>query len=234
VRGCLFIVLFAAAVLGAVAWFGAPIAASAVIQSALSGSGYSARISQVRATSDPPPKLLLGRADRVAISGVDVDFRTLHADALELVLTDVDVIARTAGAVTGRIDGAELETTEGASAVADVAIDGSGDAAAATITVARPTVESVVRAAFERQAGVAATAVALIEPDVLRITAGTSTIEGRLKVDDSGAIALRSLFGTTTVLRFDPSFPLTLRSVAVADGGLRIDATLDIGALLGG
>ena len=233
-RGCLFIVLLAGTVLAAGAWFGSPLVASAVIEAALDGSGFRSADSTVRATSDPPPKLLLGRADRVEITASDVDFRTFHAARLDLVLPDGDVVARTAGGISGQIDGAELEATEGVAAVADVAIEGSGRAAAATITVDRATVESVVRDAFERESGVAVTGVALVAPDVLRITAGTSTIEGRLEVDATGAIALRTLFGSSTILRFDPSFPITLDAVGVVAGDLRIDATLDASALLGG
>jgi hypothetical protein len=84
-RGCLFILVLAAGVIGAVAWFGSPVLASVVIDSALRGAGYEAATSTVTATADPPPKLLTGRADRVRIQGSDVDFRTFHAASLDLV-----------------------------------------------------------------------------------------------------------------------------------------------------
>lgn len=233
-RGCLFIVLLAAAVLGSAAWFGAPIAASTVIQAALDGGGYRAASGTVRATADPPPKLLLGRADRVEINGTDVEFRTFHAARVDLVLTDVDVVARTAGGVSGRIDEAQLETTDGLAAVADVLISGSGRAAIATITVDAATVDAVVRDTFDREFGVAVTAVELVAPDLLRITAGTTTIQGRLVVDAAGAIALTTPIGSSTILRFDPSFPIRLDGVAVDGSDLRIDAILDAESLLGG
>ncbi len=233
-RGCLFIVVLAGVVLGSAAWFGAPLAASAVIQAALESGGYQAASGSVRATSDPPPKLLLGRADRVEIDGVDVDFRTFHAASLELVLTDVDVVARTAGGVSGRIDGAALRTTDGLAAVADVSIDGGGQAAAATIAVDGATVDRVVRERFQSEFGVAVNGVALVAPNVLRISSGATTVEGRLEVDDAGAIALRTPLGASTILSLDPAFPLRFDSVSVVAGDLRIDATLDTGALLGG
>lgn len=233
-RGCLFIVLLASAVLGCAAWFGAPFAASAVFRAALENGGYRAASGTVRATSDPPPKLLLGRADRVEIEGLDVDFRTFHAASLDLVLTDVDVVARTAGGVSGRIVGAELRTTDGIAAVADVTIDGSGQAAAATITVDGATVDRIVRETFQAEFSVAVTRVALVAPDVLRISSGATTVEGRLEVDAAGAIALRTPLGSSTILSLDPAFPLRFDSVAVVAGNLRISATLDTGALLGG
>lgn len=233
-RGCLFIVLLAAAVLGTAAWLGAPLAASTVIQAALDSGGYRAASGSVRATSDPPLKLLLGRADRVEIDGLDVDFRTFHATSLDLVLTDVDVVARTAGGVSGRIDGAQLRTTDGLAAVADITIDGSGQAAHATITVGGTVVDRIVRETFQREFGGAVTGVALVAPDVLRIASGATTVEGRLEVDGAGAIALRTPLGASTILSLDPSFPLRFDSVMVVAGDLRIDATLDTGALLGG
>ena len=233
-RGCLFIVLLGAVVLGSAAWFGSPFVASTVIQAALDGSGYRAASGTVRASSDPPPKLLLGRADRVEIEGSDVDFRTFHAAGLEVVLTDVDIVARTAGGISGRIDDAELRTTDGISAVADVTIDGTGRAAAATITVEAGTVDRIVRETFQREFGVTVTAVALDAPDVLRISAGTTTVEGRLDIDIAGAIALRTPLGSSAILSLDPSLPLRFVAVGVTNGDLRIDATLDTGALLGG
>lgn len=233
-RGCLFIALFAALVLGSAAWFGAPLVASAVIQAELDSGGYRAASGTVRATSDPPLKLLLGRADRVEIDGLDVDFRTFHAASLELALTDVDVVSRTAGGVSGRIGGVQLRTSDGLAATADVTIDGGGQAAAATITVDGATVNLIVRETFQKEFGGLVTAVALGAPDVLRVTSGGSTVEGRLEVDSSGAIALRTRLGTLTILGLDPSFPLRFDSIAVVGGGLRIGATLDTGALLGG
>jgi hypothetical protein len=233
-RGCLFVLILAAAVRSAAAWFGSPILASTVIRAALENGGYRAASSTVTATSDPPPKLLLGRADRVEIAGSDVDFRTFHAASLDLVLTDVDIVGRTAGRISGRIGDAELRTADGVPTTADVDIDGDASAAAATIVVDGATVERVVSAAFRRQFGVAVTSAELVAPNLLRVRAPGATVEGRLGVDGSGGIALTTSLGSTTILSLDPSFPLRLRSIAAVGGDLRIDATLDAEALLGG
>lgn len=233
-KGCLFVLVLAAAIVGAGAWFGSPALASIVIESALDGAGLHAASRTVRATSDPPPKLLLGRADRVEIAATDVDFRTFHAASLDLVLTDVDVLGRTAATIRGSISGAQMRTSDGDPAAADVTIDGSGTAAEATIDVAGATVDRVVRAAFRREFGVAVSATQLIAPDTLRISATGTTLEGRLAVDGSGAIVLTTPLGSAPILSLDPSFPLRIRSVAVVGGDLRIGATLDAQALLGG
>ena len=233
-RGCLFVLVLAAAVLGVVAWFGAPILASTVIASALQGGGYQAASSMVTATSDPPPKLPLGRADRVEIAGTDVTFRTFHAASLDLVLTDVDILGRTAGRISGRIGGAELTTTDGESPTASVDIEGDAAAADAVIVVDAATVDRVVKTTFQRRFSVTVSATALIAPDTLRISVLGATVEGRLTVDADGAIVLSTPLGSAPILSLDPSFPLRLRSVRAVDGGLRIDGTLDAEALLGG
>jgi hypothetical protein len=234
VRGCLFVVVLAAIVLSVAAWFGSPVLASGVISTALQNAGYHAASSTVTVTSSPPLKLLLGRADRVEIVGSNVDFRTFHAAGLDLVLTDVDIVARTAGRISGRISGAEMTTTGGTSTTADVTIDGNAAAADATIVVDAVSVDRVVKATFEQKFGVGVTATQLVAPDLLRVAAGAITLEGRLGVDASGAITITTSLGSATILSLDPSFPLRLRTIGVAAGGLQIGATLDAETLLGG
>jgi hypothetical protein len=233
-RGCLFVLALAAAVLAAVAWFGSPILASALISTALENAGYHAASTTITATSNPPPRLLLGRADRVEIVGTDVDFRTFHAASLDVVLTDVDVVGRTAARISGRISGAELSTAGGEATSADVDIDGPAGAADARIVIDAATVDRVVRSTFQQKFGVAVSTTDLVAPDTLRITALGTTVQGRLLVDANGAIAFSSPLGSSPILSLDPSFPLRLRAVRIDAGNLRIDATLDAEQLLGG
>jgi hypothetical protein len=234
VRGCLFVLVVAAAVLGTAAWFGSPIVAERVISGALQNAGFRAASSTVTATSSPPLKLLIGRADRVEIVGTGVDFRTFHAASLDVVMTDVDVLNRTAGWIRGRITGADLATTAGEPTSADVVIDGAANEAGAEIVVDAATVSRAVKATFEQKFDVAVTGTQLIAPDILRITAPGITVEGRLLVDSSGAIAFSTSIGSSPILSLDPSFPLRFRSVRIDAGDLRITATLDAEALLGG
>lgn len=233
-RGCLFVLVLAAAVVGGAAWFGSPVLASTVARAALENAGFQAATSTITVSADPPPKILLGRADRLRIVGTDVDFRTFHAASLDLTLTDVDLLGRRAATIRGRVVGAELSSPDGPGATADVEIDGPADAADATIDVSAAAVEAAVTAAFRRRFGVAVLGTELVAPDVLRIRSAGSTLEGRLGVGADGAITLTTALGASELLRLDPSFPLTLRSVSVVDGSLRILAVLDAGALLGG
>ena len=232
-RGCLFVLIAAALVLSVAAWFGEPALASAVIDGALRGGGFQAASLTTTATADPPPRLLLGHADRVRIVAGDVTFRTFHADRLDLTLVDVDLLGRTAATIQGTIGGAAVTTPDGVPTTADVTIDGDAAAAPAEIRIDAATVDRVARATFGQQLGAAVTRTELVAPDVLRIVTPVATLEGRLLVDGSGTIVLENRLGQVRILTLDPSFPLRLRSVSVADGGLRILATLDAEALLG-
>jgi hypothetical protein len=147
-RGCLFILLLALAVLAGAAWFGAAPVASTVITSILEGSGYHAASSTVTVSADPPLRLVLGHADRVTIDGGDVTWRTFRAARLQLTLRDVDLFGRTAGSIEGTIDGAELQTAEDPVPTADVTIEGTGSEAAATIRVSGATVDRLVKSGF--------------------------------------------------------------------------------------
>jgi hypothetical protein len=232
-RGCLFVLVAALVVLSAAAWFGSPLLASAAIDAALRNGGFEAVRLDTTATADPPPRLLLGHADRVRIVASDVSFRTFHADRLDLTLTDVDVVGRTAATIHGTISGAEVATADGVPTTADVTIDGDAGAAPSTIRIDGSTVDRVVRATLGPQLGGAVSRTELVGPDILRIVTPAATLEGQIVLDGSGGIALRNRLGQAPILTLDPSFPLRLGSVAVVDGALRIDATLDAEALFG-
>ncbi len=233
-RGCLFVLVLAAAVLGAAGWFGSPLLASAVVSAALQNAGFRAGSATVSATADPPPRLLVGRADRVEIVGSDISFRTFRAASLDLVLTDVDLVGRTAATIAGRIGGAQMTTSDGTAASVDLAIDGPAGAARAVISVDSATVDRVVKAGLHQAYGVVVIGTELVAPDTLRISVTGATLEGRLTIDGDGALAISTPLGSAAILRLDPSFPLRLTAVGVAAGNLRIEGTLDAEALLGG
>ena len=232
-RGCLFVLIAAALVVAVGAWFGAPILASAVVDAGLRGAGFEGRTLTTTVSANPPPRLLLGHADSVRIQGDDVAFRTFQAARLDLTLRDVDLIGRSFATIRGTITGAEVNTADNVPTTADVSVDGAASAAAARIVVDAATVDRVVRATLGSQAGVAITRTELVAPDVLRIVTPGATLEGRIIIDPSGAVAVSTRLGETRVLALDPSFPLRLRSATVADGDLQIAAILDAEALLG-
>jgi hypothetical protein len=233
-RGCLFVVLVGLAVLAGAAWFGAAPLTSTVIASILEGTGYHAASSTITATADPPLRLLIGHADRVTIVGRDVRWRTFRATSLALTLRDVDLFARTAEEIEGTIGEAELQTVDGPAPTAEVTIDGTGREAAATIRVAGPTVDGLVKSGFAKKFGVAVVSTSLVAPDVLRISATGTTIQGRLAIGGGGALVLVTALGESELFRFDPSFPIQLIGVRVRGGDLELQGTLDPEALFRG
>jgi hypothetical protein len=144
----------------------------------------------------------------VTIDGRDVTWRTFRAAHLALTLRDVNLFGRTAGA----IDGAELSSVDEPVPTADVAIEGTGGEADATIRVAGATVDPLVKAGFAKRFGVAVVSTRLVAPDILRITAGGTTIEGRLAIGASGVLALSTTLGSADLISVDASFPLQLPS----------------------
>ena len=232
-RGCLFVLVGAALVASVAAWFGSPILASAVVDAGLRSAGFEGRTLTTTVTGNPPPRLLLAHADTVRVQGDDVSFRTFHAVRLDLTMTDVDLISRSFATISGTIGGAEVNTADNIPTTADVTVDGAAANAAASIVVKAATVDRVVRATFANRITAPITRTELVAPDVLRIVTPAATLEGRIVVDDSGALASENGLGRAPVLGLDPSFPLRLRTATVADGDLRIDATLDAEQLLG-
>jgi hypothetical protein len=233
VRGCFFILVLGAALLAGIAWFGSVPIAATVIGAALGSSGFHARSSTITATADPPPRLLLGHADRVSITGSDVDWHALHANQLSLTLDDVDLFRRSAARIRGSISGARLDDGAGGSAAAtSIVVDGPADAAATTIIVDPAAVRAAIVSAAASRFGMSIDDARLVAPDRLQLVTPVGSIDGRLTIDPAGALAFDTRLGTVPILTIDPSLPLRLRSVAVVDGGLRLDGVLDAESLL--
>lgn len=235
-RGCFFVLIVGAALLSAVAWFGAQPLAGSLVGAALSESGFSATERMISVIADPPIRLFTGQADRVTIDATDVEWRTLHAAHLTLELGGVDLFGRTAATVSGQIDGARVasDATASSEAVAEISIAGRADAAAATVTTDRATVRALVLAAVERQFGVHATDVALAAPNRLILTAPGARLEGTFVVSAPDALGISTALGTVTVLRIDPEIPIHLRAVSATSDLLRLDAVFDVDELLRG
>jgi hypothetical protein len=235
-RGCLFVLVLAAALISGVAWFGAPTIADTVVAAALRGDGFRASTVSIQAVADPPPRLLVGQADRLTIDAAGVDWHSVKAARLSLTLINVDLLARSLGSIDGTIEAATLADPSGLdpAPIANIGIDGPADAAWTTITVDPSSFREVVLAAVFRQFGVQATNVELTAPDQLRLTTPGATFEGTLVIDPEGSLALSTRLGTVTMLRLDPTLPIRLRSVTVDGAALRLAGVLDATALLRG
>jgi len=237
-RGCLFVILFAAAVLGVGAWFLAPTLAAAVIDGALQSSGFAADSKTLTVAADPPVRLLVGRADRIDLDAQGVRWRTLAATRLGLEVDDVDLFARTARTVHGRFDGVAVTDGEGtpstSTAVATITFEGPAGAAITTVDVDGESVRALVTAAVLRAFGARLTGVQLVPPNGLRLVAPGMSIDGALVVDVGGhGIGLSNRLGTVPIVTVDPSLPLRIEAVQVDATTLTIRGVLDVQSLLG-
>ena len=236
-RGCLFVLIAAAAVLVTVIWFAAPVLASTVVGAMLQASGYSASRSSVEVEASPPIATLFGHADVIRIEGDDVAWHTFHAASLDLTLRDVDLFARRAATIDGSIDGVQLgagAATAPDAPTADITFTGSTADARATIEIPAAFVQRIVGDAFVGALGRQVGSVTLAAPDRVEVATALGTIEGRLSIDPNGALILTTPVATTPILAFDPAFPLQLTTVTTTAAGIRLDGTLDVEGLLGG
>ena len=235
-RGCLFVLVLAAALVAAIAWFGRPRSSPAVISGALQAAGYQSASTTITATADPPPRLLLGHADRVAIDASDVAWKALRARHLALTLDGVDLFARTADTVHGTIEGAEIADGRG------------GTAAASSIELAGPGRRrgghDHGRPGDGRGARPGRRPAAVRGHGHVRRPRRAGPPPDRDARPDGGGVARdrptmarwpsRRRSATAPIVRIDPSLPLQL-----TDGGgrarrLRLVGRLDVSGLLGG
>jgi hypothetical protein len=232
VRGCLSVLLLAGAFMLGAAWFGGPALAEVLIGAGLGGTGFEARATSVKVTSDPPVEVLGGRADRVAIGADGAAFGDLEATRVDLVLTEVDLVGRTFGEVDGLMTGVRAVRDDGVVPVGRVEVSGAARAADAVITMPGDDVERLAAAALNDRLGVPVVGAALSEPDILRFSVANQSVGGRLVVEPDGSLALAvPLPGAPRIILVDPE-PLDLASVGVADGDLVLTGTLDLVALL--
>ena len=232
-RGCLSVVVIAALFLGVVAWFGGPPIASAVVTAGLTASGLDARQLDVEVKTDPPLEIAVGHADRVTIEADDVEWNGLRARALDLTLTDVDILGRSAASAEGRLTGAELPNVKPAGSLATVEVDGPADGATVTITIDGETVEAMAVDAFEARLGVRPNSATLVEPNSIRIRAGGLELTGDIRVSPDGDVEVAVPLGTVTVVDSDPSQPFQLTDAAVENGTLVLTGTIDLNDLMG-
>lgn len=224
--------VIAAVFVAAIAWFGGPPIASAIVGTTLTAAGLEATDLDVHVEADPPFLVAVGRADRITIEGTDVDWDGLEARTLDLTLDDVDLLGPSARMVDGRLEGVELPGIDPPGSLANVAFEGPGDAATATVSIDAETVEAMAIAAFENRLGVRPAGATLSEPNVIRIQAGPVEVVGALTIGPGGSLDATTPLGTTRIVEPDPTLPIELASVAVEGDDLILTGTIDLGELL--
>ena len=231
-RGCLSVLILAAAFLVGIVWFGGVPLVETVVEASLTSSAFEADELDVTVHADPPLVLALGRADRVEIDAKGVRWEDLRAGAMTLRLDGVDLLGRTATTADGQFSDVELAVAGGDPALVGIAIHGPAAAALTTIEIDGPTVKRMALAAFEKTFGTRPDSAELVAPDGVRVGIGDRQLNGTLRVDVDGALVVSSGLGTLRLVEPDPSLPLRLTSVSIVDGGLALTGTLDVSALL--
>lgn len=248
-RGCLFTLVLAAAVIVAGIVFGLPALASAVITGGLTAAGLHADDTTVTVTSDPPTDLVGLRADHVEVRATRAEFRGMDIGALDLVLTGVDLVGRSAATVAGTLrdvtlpaagtpaaEGTLPTAATGGAHLDRIILSGRAGAISAMTVIANAEAETLIADAVERTSGFRPTSVTLTAPDALRVKVGT-TIRGHFLVTATGdlAVEIDEGIGAGTrlvVVKGGPDLPLRLTDVEVTSAGdLRIGAELSVGIL---
>lgn len=231
-RGCLSVLIIAAAFLLGIVWFGGPPLAETVVESSLTGSGFEADRLDVTVAADPPLALAVGRADRVEIEATGVRWKDLRAGSMTLRLDGVDLLARSATTADGQFRDVELAVAGGDPALVAITFAGPADGAATTIEIDRAAVSRMALAAFEQEFGTRPDAAELVAPDQIQVRLGGSALSGTLQVDADGALVVVATIGAVRLVEPDSSLPLRLTGVSVGNAGLRLTGTTDLASLL--
>lgn len=234
-RSCLTFVVTIALVVAALAWLLPPPVADAVLSQSLSvvlGGPTTARVATTF-----PPSLLTFHADRVDVTATNASFASgaLRASNVTLRLLDVDLLARTAGAVYGSLDGVAIQTPElGPVSVERIALAGPSTMLVATATIGPSEADRILAASVASVMGRPATSVTFVPPDALRASVGGVVLSGHLVVSngDLGVRLDRTGIGPVTILKASSLAPFALMGVSVANGGLVLSGRLT-GAGLG-
>ena len=234
-RGCLAVLVLAAAFGVAVVWVAGPPVAAGIVTVGLGLTGFEAEDTAVTVVADPPLDLLGGRADELRISASNAAFGGLTAATVDLVLVDVGIVERSAASVSGRLDGVVVGATDERLAVASIAFDGAADEADAVARVSAGAIEALAARAIESRVGTAPDGVRLVAPDRLTFTVAGVSAEARLAADDSGnlvAVGVPGSAGPIVLVAAESTAPFELNGLAVEGGQLVVRGTLDVEALV--
>jgi hypothetical protein len=231
-RGCLSILVLAAAFVLGLVWFGGPPIASTVVRTSLTNAGFKSDTLDVTVGSDPPLLLALGRADHVQIEAAGVQWNGLHAGSVSLRLDGVDLLGRTATTADGRFGEVQVPIAQGGPALAAITISGPAGRARTTILIDGATVSRLALAAFELKVGARPDAAELVAPDQIRVRVGGNALTGTLQVQSDGALVVATSIGTIRLVEPDPALPFTLTGVSAGTLGLELTGTTDLESLL--
>jgi hypothetical protein len=234
-RSCLIQALILIVVVFALLWFGLPLGASWLATNALNASGFSGTDTKVEVSSNPPPLLLTGHADRIHITSTQASVGDLHASTLDFSLGNVSLLDRTVGTVDGTLTGVKVPAPDGKPVIVDTAtVTGKATSAQATLKLARSQVESLAAQQLKSQTGINAT-ITLAAPNKVTLKVGGQSQPGTLVVKDGELDLVPDGPGlpTATLLKSGDGNPFSLTSVVVSGDLVTLSGTIDMQSLLG-
>jgi hypothetical protein len=238
VRGCLFTLLLGVAVIAFVVVVGLPAVAAGALTAGVRAAGLDAADTTVTVTSDPPTDLLGLRADRVRVRATHATFRGLAIGSVDVTLTDVAIVDRTVGGVSGTLGDVTVPDVSGKpTALASITLGGTSGALTASTLIPAASAQSMLADGIASAVGTRPTSVALAAPDRVTVKFGGIGVAGRLGVDPAGDVVATIQNGPlqgqqVVVLAAGGSLPVRITAVTVTPSGdLRVDGTLAIGLL---
>ena len=230
-RGCLFVVVLAGLVLGAGAWFGAPLLAEGAVRTALIGAGLETnepdRVA-VRVELASPLDLVAGRADRVTVRTASARFASLAWSAATIELTSVDLVERAVEEVDVELERPGLDADDG-TGLAATSLTARGPAGAAATRIAVPLDQVVHRLRMASgQIGPIPDDLRFVAPN--RVIDGSQTFGATLVVTNGSLVLRPDLEVLPAVELFRPADDLgfVLSDALVRDGALILLGTLDV------
>jgi hypothetical protein len=235
VKGCLFIVVLAAALVVGLVWFALPPAAGWAIEAAIPRDALRGTV-HATVGVDFPPELLTGHADTVrlqSVDGVDAAGGTLEAAALDVTLRDVHLFDRTAARVDGNMTGVRV-IYDGLPIITVRRIDVAGPTDAIVTTLSIDAAEARRRAVvlLTAELGHPPDRLTLVAPDRIEAVINGVSVAGRLVVQDGALVAVGDKpLPTLQVIPASATGPLTLQSVTIRPDALVVTGTLAPSAL---
>ncbi len=215
---------------------GLPAFTAGALTAGVGAAGLEAADTTVTVTSDPPTDLVGLHADRVRIRATHATFRGLEIGSLDVALTDVALLDRSAATVDGRLGDVVVEVSGNPVPLASITLSGGGSTVIATTTVAAAEARALVVGMLGDGLGATPASVTLIAPDRLTVGLGVD-VHGRFVATPSGDLVIRVLDGPTAgdeivLLRGGQDLPIRITSVTVTAGGaLQLIGQLTVGLL---
>lgn len=237
-RGCLFTLALAAVVVGIIVVVGLPAIASGLLTVGIRAAGLQSDNLAVTVTSDPPWDLVGLRADRVHVRATTATFESLQIGSLDVTLSDVSLLDRSATGVDGQLTGVTVPDVAGEPlGLAAITLSGGGSNVDATTGIAALDARALIAREIAAATGLSlpATAVRLSAPDTVSIRTSGMSATAKLSVDAAGnLVATVPSLGPVTVLSAGQGIPIRLTSITVdSAGGLVLGGQLAV-SLLGG